>query len=253
LIVLKALVVLTSSECKRLIGKGVAALPEVQKALKSGLIVIIKGTTNSYVAEEILGEDVDKANFRRGVVVPGLLGGAPSSERQIPDVVIEKGKVVKLTLEEAVPKLRGGDVLMKGANALDLFGIAGVYVASETSGTIDLSIGTLMARGVNFIIPVGLEKLIPTPIHNIVPELGIDKIDMSTGLKLGMMPVIGKVVTEIEAFEMLTGVSATNIGGGGVNGAEGSRTFLLKGEEKDVKKAFEIAKAIIGEPTFPKT
>jgi len=90
---LKALVVLTSSECKRLIGMGVAALPEIKMALKSGLIVIIKGTTNSYVAEEILGKPIDKANFRRGVVLPGLLGGSPPPERRIPDVIIEKGEV----------------------------------------------------------------------------------------------------------------------------------------------------------------
>jgi hypothetical protein len=250
---LKALVVLTSSEGKRLIGKGVAVLPEVQKALKSGLIVIIKGTTNSYVAEEILGKKVDKTNFRRGVVLPGFLGGSPSPERQIPDVIIEKGKVTELTLEEAVPKLRGGDVLMKGANALDLFGTTGVYVASDTSGTIGLSIGTLMARGVNLIVPVGLEKLVPTPIHNIVKEVGIDRIDMATGLKIGMMPIMGRVITEIEAFELLTGVSAMNIGGGGVNGAEGSKTFLLDGDKECVGKAFEIAKGIIGEPAFPKT
>jgi len=65
--------------------------------------------------------------------------------------------------------------------------------------------------------------------------------------------VVGKVVTEIEAFEVLTGVSATNIGGGGVNGAEGSRTFLLKGDEERVRRAFKLAKGIIGEPPFPKT
>ncbi len=230
-----------------------AALPEVQTAKKSGLLVIIKGTTNSYVAEEILGKPIDKANFRRGVVVPGVLGGAPPPARQIPDVIVEKGKVVDLTLDEAVHKLQGDDVLIKGANALDLFGMAGIYVGSATSGTIGLSIGTLMARGVNFIVPIGLEKLIQTPIQDIVKDLGIDRIELSTGLKIGMMPVIGKVFTEIEAFELLTGVSAINIGGGGVNGAEGSRTFLLKGDAKNVKKAFSLAKKIIGEPAFPKT
>jgi len=250
---LKALVVLTSSESKRLIGKGVAALPEVRQAMKSGLVVIIKGTTNSYVAEEVLGNKLDKANFRRGVVLPGLLGGSPSADRQILDVIIEKGRIVDLPLEEAVPKLRGGDVLMKGVNALDFSGVAGVYVGSDTSGTIGLSIGTLMARGVNFIVPVGLEKLVQTPIQDIVREMGIDRIELSTGLKLGMMPVIGKVVTEVEAFEVLTGVSAVNIGGGGVHGAEGSRTFLLKGNEKEVKEAFGLAKEVIGEPPFPKT
>lgn len=250
---MKAVVVLTSSECKRLIGKGVAALPEVRRALKSGMVVIVKGTTNSYVAEEILGKEIDKSNFRRGVVLPGLLGGSPPPDRQIPDVVLEKGRVVDLGLEEAIQRIRGDDVLIKGANALDLFGMAGIYVGSPTSGTIGLLIGTLMGRGVNFIVPIGLEKLVQTPVQDIVGKLGVDQVDLSTGMKIGMMPVAGKIVTEIEAFEILTGVSAVNIGGGGVNGAEGSRTFLLKGDSRRVKKAFELSKEIIGEPPFPKT
>jgi len=250
---LKATVVMTSSECKRLIGKGVAAIPEVKKALRSGLVVIIKGTTNSYVAEEVLGEPIEKADFRRGVVLPGRLGGSPPPDREISDVIIENGKVVDLTLEEAVQRLRGSDVLIKGANALDPSGMAGIYVGSSTSGTIGLSIGTLMARGVNFIIPIGLEKLIQTPIPDLVRDLGIDSIDLSTGLKIGMMPAIGRVVTEIEAFKLLTGVSAINIGGGGVNGAEGSRTFLFKGGEESVTRAFQLAREIIGEPPFPET
>jgi len=110
-----------------------------------------------------------------------------------------------------------------------------------------------MARGVNFIVPVGLEKLVQTPIREIVKELGIDRVELSTGMKIGVMPVIGKIVTEIEAFEVLTGVSAVNIGGGGVNGAEGSKVFLLKGGDEQVKRAFRLAKEIIGEPPFPKT
>jgi len=42
---------LTPSESKRLIGKGVAALPEVKNARR---IIIIGGSTNGYVVEEIL-------------------------------------------------------------------------------------------------------------------------------------------------------------------------------------------------------
>ena len=64
-------VVLTSSESKRLIGKAVASMEVVKETLKSGLIIIIKGTTNSYVAEEILkklGLDfaIDQVNEVRG-------------------------------------------------------------------------------------------------------------------------------------------------------------------------------------------
>jgi hypothetical protein len=37
-----------------------------------------------------------------------------------------------------------------------------------------------------------------------------------------------------------------------VGGAEGARIFLLKGDENNVKKAFEIVKSIQGEPALAK-
>ena len=49
----KALIILTSAESKRLIAKDVAATREVKDALKSGLIIFARGTTNAFVAEEI--------------------------------------------------------------------------------------------------------------------------------------------------------------------------------------------------------
>ena len=56
----KALISLTVSEGKRLIGKAVAALPQVQAARKQGKLIIATGITNAYVAEESFragGED----------------------------------------------------------------------------------------------------------------------------------------------------------------------------------------------------
>jgi hypothetical protein len=64
------------------------------------------------------------------------------------------------------------------------------------------------------------------------------------------MPTMGKIVTEIEAFKILAGVEALNIGGGGVGGAEGARIFLLKGDEEAVTKAFNLVQSIKGEPAF---
>ena len=40
---------------KRLIGKGMAIHPQVKDVLQKGTLVVIAGTTNGYVAEEILG------------------------------------------------------------------------------------------------------------------------------------------------------------------------------------------------------
>jgi hypothetical protein len=107
-----------------------------------------------------------------------------------------------------------------------------------------------MARGLKLIIPVGLEKLIPSNINDFCGELGIEKIDLSQGMKIGMMPVIGTVITEIQAFKTLSDVTAINIGAGGVGGGEGSRVFLLKGERKAVDSAFKIVEKIKGEPNY---
>jgi hypothetical protein len=245
-------VVLTPSESKRLIGKAVACMEVVKEALKSGLIVITKGTTNSYVAEEILEEPIEKGKYGRGIIVPGML--SVLDEEPIPDVIIEKGKVRKdLSLEEAVKMLNAGDVFVKGANALDPDGMTGVFLARipiTEGGTVGRFLGTVVGRGVNFIIPVSLEKLIPVPIREVVNQLNDKEVNLAMGLTVNVMPTMGKVVTEIEAFKILTGVEAINMGAGGVGGAEGARIFLLKGDEETVKKAFNLAQSIKGEPPF---
>ena len=246
-------VVLTPSESKRLIGKAVASMEVVKEALKSGIIIVIKGTTNSYVAEEILREPIEKGRYARGIIVPGSLSYLPDEE-SIPDVIIEKGRVRKaLGLEEAVKMLKPGDVLIKGANALNPDGTTGVFIARTPitdGGTIGKSLGTVVGRGVNFIIPVSLEKLIPTPIREVVTQLNDKEVNLAMGLTVNVMPTMGTVVTEIEAFKILTGVEAINMGAGGVGGAEGARVFLLKGEEEAVKKAFNLVQSIKGEQPF---
>ena len=50
--------ILTVAESKRLIAKAVAQMPIVKNALANGMVIIIKGTTNAYVAEEITGQKV---------------------------------------------------------------------------------------------------------------------------------------------------------------------------------------------------
>jgi len=246
-------VVLTPSESKRLIGKAVASMEVVKEALKSDLIIITKGTTNSYVAEEILKEPIEKGRYGRGIVVPGRLSFVPDEE-SIPEIIIEKGKVRKdLSLDEAVKMLKPGDVFVKGANALDPDGIAGVFVGRipiTEGGTIGRSLGTVVGRGVNFIVPVSLEKLIPVPIREVVTQLNDKEVSLAMGLTVSVMPTMGRVVTEIEAFKILAGVEAINMGGGGVGGAEGARIFLLKGDEEAVTKAFNLVQSIKGEPPF---
>ncbi|OWZ83710.1 hypothetical protein [Natranaerobius trueperi] len=108
----------------------------------------------------------------------------------------------------------------------------------------------LSARGVNLIIPVGREKLIPS-VKEASKTLGINNIDKRIGMSCGMMPITnGKVITEIEAFEILFEVSATHVASDGVGGSEGSCTFVLEGDEDKIENAFQLVKDIKKEPAL---
>jgi len=68
-------ITLTPAAGKRLIGKGMAARPEIKNVLSGGTLVIIAGTTNGYVAEEILaamgaGGKFSMKRFFRGITLP---------------------------------------------------------------------------------------------------------------------------------------------------------------------------------------
>ncbi|MCX8182455.1 MAG: hypothetical protein N3D12_04995 [Candidatus Methanomethyliaceae archaeon] len=229
----RALVTITPSEAKRLIGKAVALLEPVRSALKKGTIVICLGTTNAFVAEEIMGKEIrERGNFAIGIITP--LGTCITNPKnRLKELVIRDGKVTELSMKDVLDDLGPEDVFIKGANAIDPFGNAGVFLGSQTGGTLGMSIGVLLSRGVRVIIPVSLEKLIPCPIGEIIPKVGNRRFRYSMKMPVGMMLLPGEIVTEVEAFNILFGCECFPIGGGGVNGGEGARCYLLEGEKLD--------------------
>lgn len=48
-----------------------AALPEVRRAMERGRIIIANGTTNAFVAEELLGVPVPKVRFAADIISEG--------------------------------------------------------------------------------------------------------------------------------------------------------------------------------------
>jgi hypothetical protein len=50
----------TPAESKRLIAKAVVAMKPVRRALEKGRVIVASGTTNAYIAEEILGRSVPR-------------------------------------------------------------------------------------------------------------------------------------------------------------------------------------------------
>jgi hypothetical protein len=238
-------ITLTPAESKRLIAKAVALLPEVRRALRSGVVVVGLGTTNAHVAEELLGKKIDRRRFVAGLVLPKGACTLPV-EKRLKELVLVRGKPRDVTLDEVLEQLSPGDVVIKGANALDPKGTAGIFLGSRRGGTIGRVLGHLKARGVNLILPIGMEKLVPGPLEEVSKLAGIFRFDDATGCPVGLMPVHGKVVTELEAVRILAGANALVMGAGGVSGAEGSVILLVSGTSQQVRKLMDVLKEIKG-------
>ena len=246
---ISAMVVLNPADSRRLLAKATVALPEVQDAWKNGMIIIARGITTAYITEELFGITVEpKGGQTVGIVCNGITTsymGPPPSTRH----VIRRGKVVE-GADSNVEILNFGpdDVFIKGANAVDNKGNAGIYVASVKAGTIGMAWPILTPRGCHLIISVSLEKLVPSVIEA-AKHTGLYHFKYSTGIPIKLVPVpLAEVITEIQAFAILAGVRAYHLGSGGVGGSEGSVHLSLEGDEERVEKAFELAKSVKGEP-----
>jgi hypothetical protein len=244
-----AMVVLNPPESRRLLAKATVALPEVQNAWKNGMIILGRGITNAYVTEELLKTKIEpKAAQTVGLICAGFANshaGPPPCTWH----VIRKGKVVE-GADSNVEILNFGpdDVFIKGGNAIDPQGNAGVYASGLKGGTIGMCWPIVTPRGAHLIQPIGLEKLVPS-VHEAALHSGIYHFKYSMGLPGKIVPVTtSKVVTEVQAFALMAGVRAYHIGSGGVGGSEGAVVLTLEGDEEKVKKAFELAKSVKGEP-----
>ena len=242
--------VLTVAESKRLIAKGVAALEPVQSALKDGAVVICKGTTNSYIVEEVLGQPIERTHYCTGTTWPATADHKGKVSGSIPDVVLRQGQQVEgATAIGYAGDLREGDVFIKGANALNYErGQAGILIGHPTGGTIGAAIGAIVARRARLITPVGLEKNIGIDLETAAAFL--NEPDERRGSEPTLWPVDGEIVTEIEALHTLTGVEAVPVGAGGIGGAEGSVRLSIIGSPEQLEATAALLDSIYGEPAF---
>jgi hypothetical protein len=237
--------VLTPAAGKKLIGMAVAELPEVKYAFEKGRLAIANGTTTGCVVEALTGESVQKFDYCVGVIAEGLFAENPASDHTL--MMWEKGKGVRLPFSEFLAEFRKferDDVFIKGANAVDPYGYAGGIQTNPNGGSWAEAIGIITARGLHCIVPVGLEKMIPSVIEA-SKKMGQLRLTYSLGSPPGLIPLTSfKVVTEVQALEELTGVQAMAVAGGGIGGCEGARAFVVEGTEEQVKKAFHFVKQV---------
>jgi len=249
--------VLTPAAGKRLIAKAAAGHPAVQATLKNGTLVIIAGTTNGYVAEEILTKigqirNFERQHFFRGITLPPSqpmtdTGRLPDESRFPGDVVIVEGQWQPgQTIFDVIDDLKQGDVILKGANAVDISAKrAGILIGHPQGGTIAAVLPAVTGRRVKLILPVGVEKRVATDLDRIATML-----NASDARGPRFWPVPGEILTEIEAIQLLTGAAAEVAAGGGIGGAEGSVWLAVSGTKEQEQAARKIIKDIAGEPMF---
>ena len=250
-------ILLTPSAGKRLIGKAMAIHPAIKNTLKGGTIVIIAGTTNSYIVDEIFANletnvYVTPRRFFRGITLPPFYktteAGRLSEENKFPgDVVIrdsiwQQGK----TIFDVADDLKEGDIILKGANALDPINKrAAILIGHQQGGTITTALQAVVGRRVRLILPVGLEKRVYASLDELATKLNTAEVE---GPRL--LPVPGEVFTEIDALSLLTGVDAELFAAGGVCGAEGSLWLIVRGTSKQEAQTEETVKSLANEPAF---
>ena len=257
---MRAQVVLTPAEAKCFISKAIARMDVVKKAVSNGKIILHPSSTTYFLVKELTG-DIPRTNHfvLGGVFAQGLCTEANSTAKHTAAAanepppkwmadrfpykwIIQDGKLTSMVplgkiLEEIGPQ----DVYVKGCNAVDTQGRAGVLFGHDGGGTIARVMGVRKEKGFSVILAVGLEKLIPVSMLQAAKATARNsEFDYAMGMPCGLYPVKGgTTVTEIQAVEILSGAHATPIAAGGVGGAEGATVLVIDGTKAQVTKAIE--------------
>ena len=244
---MKAAFTLIPSESRRLIAKGVAAMKEIKVAGESGYIIICGGTTNGYVAQEILGvTDIPPEKYTAGTICSRVLCTTDPDTRSPFPIILFNGERVKKTIPEALNDFHLQTVIIKGANAIDSEGKVGVISSGFDGGTMGVTLGTAVSQGLRYIVPIGLEKLVPS-VEESCSWAGAKTLDYSMGADFGMFMVPNAlVVTETEALKILTGVDSKHVASGGIGNCAGAVVIIAEGPEEKVKKAISLIESIKG-------
>ena len=232
--------VLTVNDGKWLIARAILEMENVKNALKNGKVVLKGGTTVSCISELLCGYRMKICG--RTLPEGGFAGKRYTSQSHL--IMIENGEVIdidKVYIQELL-KLNPGDVIITGANIIDAYGNAAMLAGSPGGNQGGQAAAPIISEGADVIVAAGLEKLMPGSVLDSMKTARRKGIEPRKGMSCGLFPVVGDIVTEVEAMKQLADVDVCIIGRGGIFGAEGGTFFQVTGEEEEVLRLEEIVK-----------
>ncbi len=234
-------------ESRAFIAKAIMNHPDIQEHLTTGTIAIGRGITNAFILQEFLNAtgnsdfEIDINNYVAGVIDGSLWISHPDT--RTPEVIFRQGKPRIIPIADSVDSC---NLIIKGGNTLGTDWVAGVLCAHPEGGTIGSVYATAISRGIKILVPISVQKSIPFPVAEIVPELGgQNKIDYARGLPVSLFPIIGgEIFSEIEAMDTIATVNAYPIAAGGVYNGAGASVFEVSGPDTEVQKVKDLYEEI---------
>lgn len=242
-------VTLTVAESKRLIAKGLARYAPVLEKITNGVLIVCRGSSNTYVAEELLQTNLLHGAFLTGRIQPQGSDRLPV-KTSIGEIVIRDGIYEPDTrLVAGLRSMQPGDIVFKGANLVNYRDRkAAVCIGHPTGGTMGVFLPFVEEQGVRLIIPVGLEKQTSQDLDELEAK---SLADRESGGKIPWLKVLpGEIFTEIEAIQQFADVEVYQLASGGIAGAEGAVMLAVKGAPEEVEKALAAVSSVHGEPSF---
>ena len=242
---------LTVSEGKRLIAKGMSAMPLVREKMKHGMIILTRGTTNTYLAEELIDFHKPHGAFLTGHFVPEGKEkvGLHLTDKET-EIILVDGKQIALSYAEALDLLKEGDLVIKGGNLLNYsMQKAAVCIGAPNGGTVYKFLPYVGKGKAQLIVPIGLEKDSSFNLSDIESKLQEDRAKLSF---LPKVYVYGDCIlyTEIEAIKQFGNVKVYPNGIGGVSGREGGVSLVVVGRRNEVEKVRMVVRSLQGEKAF---
>ncbi len=236
---------LTVEEGKELISRAILHHPFFRESHQKGKILLKGGTTVSRIAEKATGKPLRIC----GQITPrGTVSGG--EDCRAAHSILIKGKRLQnidASIIEESQQLGPDDLVICGANAIDGKGRAALMAGSPGGGNVGQAINSWFVEGTRVIIAVGLEKLIPGDLVEIVNRTGRKKADISWGMSVGLLLLPGEVFNEIKAVELLSGVSCYALGAGGLGNANGSIVLEATGSTDRINSLVQLLQEIKGE------